>query len=298
MSRHLIFSILICTAVLLQQGRGLAQESLTRQAVELAKAERFEEADAGIARALNSFESEDPTTWYVHAFIQKSLFVVRDGRRPDSRARSVATQAAMECARRDPEGRLADKRTSLLTFLADTHLEDARDAVRASQPGEAAGAHAHLRAHSDIQLFLDPEWDSEPDAVLLDQMLAEFAFGKAEQLERANAGPWFQWGRSCYERAASRQPDRFRSLFNLAVHTYNQGVRQFKASDDDLDAVDSALKQAAILWNLAAEGLEQAISEDSKRSAGYEALAVVSEALLNQDRVEWCRANLDELGAH
>ena len=34
----------------------------------------------------------------------------------------------------------------------------------------------------------------------------------------------------------------------------------------------------------------------SCRSSGYEALAVVSEALLNQDRIEWCKAHLTELG--
>lgn len=264
----------------------------------MAQAERYEEAEGVMLKALNSDESMDPTCWYVHAFIQKSLFVIRDGRRPDSQARSDATDAAMECARRDPEGKLEDKRMALLSFLADTYLEDARDAVRSSQPGKADVARNHLKSHSDIQRFLDPQWDAEPDEVLLDQMLGEYAFMQAEQTEQAEAGPWFNWGRTCYERAATRKPDRFRSLYNLAVHTYNQGVRQFKASEEDLDAVDSALKQAAILWNLAAEGLEKAISEDAGRASGYEALAVVSEALLNQDRAEWCKAHLAEMGAH
>ena len=33
--------------------------------------------------------------------------------------------------------------------------------------------------------------------------------------------------------------------FNLAVHTYNQGVREFKAAEDDLDAIDTALADAS-----------------------------------------------------
>ena len=91
---------------------------------------------------------------------------------------------------------------------------------------------------------------------------------------------------------------RYSPLYNLAIHTYNQGVRQFKASEENLDAVDLALEQAAVLWNLAAESLEQAISEDASRASGYEALAVVSEALLNQDRIDWCKAHLVEMRDH
>ncbi len=297
-SRHLLLCFVALSWLLASHDVGNAQGPLTREAVDLAKAERFEEAEQVMVQALNTSESNDPTCWYVHAFIQKSLFVVRDGRNPNSQARSTAADAAMQCARRDPEKKLEEKRIALLSFLADTHLEDARDAVRSSQPGEADVARGHLKSHSDIQHFLDPNWDAEPDEVLLDQMLAEHAFMQAELNEQGGAGPWFQWGRTCYERAADRKPDRFRSLYNLAIHTYNQGVRQFKASEEDLDAVDFALKQSAILWNLAAEGLEQAISEDAERASGYEALAVVSEALLNQDRVEWCRAHLVEMGGH
>lgn len=298
MSRPLIFCFLASLVLSASCALCSAQGPLTREAVALAQAERYEEAEDVMLQALNTEESMDPTCWYVHAFVQKSLFVIRDGRRPSSEARSAATDAAMECARRDPERKLEDKLIALLSFLADTHLEDARDAVRSSQPGKADVARSHLKSHSDIQRFLDPQWDAEPDEVLLDQMLGEHAFVQAEQAEQEGAGPWFNWGRTCYERAAARKPDRFRSLYNLAIHTYNQGVRQFKASEEDLDAVDSALKQAAILWNLAAEGLEQAISEDAERASGYEALAVVSEALLNQDRVEWCKAHLVEMGAH
>ena len=296
MSRWISAILPLFVALALLPGWCWAQGPLTRQAVELAEGQRFEEAESIIKRALNTAEASDATAWYVHAFIEKSLFVVRDGRNPDSPSRVAATQSALECARLDGSGELEDKRTALLTFLADTHLEDARDAVRTSRPGDGTRAHAHLEAHAAIQRVLDPSWDPEPDAVLLDQMLAEHAFAQAEEKERSGAGPWFDWGRTCYERAALRGPDRFRSLFNLAVHTYNQGVRQFKASKDDLDAVDSALRDASVLWNLAATGLEQAIQADSGRADGYEALAVVSEALLNRDRVEWCRTHLAELG--
>ena len=297
MSRNALLSTVVCLWALLSSTVSHGQGTLTRQAVALAEEKRYEEADNVLMQALRTSESEDPTTWYVHAFVQKSLFVERDGRNPDSPARTQSTEAAMECARRGSQGALEAKRTDLLEFLAETHLEDARDAVRTSQPGEADRARNQLRAFTDIRQHLDPRWDSEPDEVLLDQMLAEHAFAMAETLELAGAGAWFQWGRLCYEKAAAHQTDRYRSLYNLAVHTYNQGVRQFKASEDDLDAVDSALKDAAALWNLAAQGLEQAIAEDDERTSGYEALAVVSEALLNRDRIEWCKAHLAELGA-
>ena len=65
---------------------------------------------------------------------------------------------------------------------------------------------------------------------------------------------------------------------------------------DDLDALDGALRQAAQHWRRAAEDLERAIDLDPERKAGYEALAVVSEALLNQDRIDWCKAHLSEMG--
>lgn len=296
MSRIALLLPWVCLCAFLSATACLGQGELTRQAVSLAEENRYEEANDVLMQALRTAESEDPVTWYVHAFVQKSLFVGRDGRNPDSAARIQATEAAVECARRGSRGDLESKRTDLLEFLAETHLEDARDAVRTSQPGEAGRARQHLRAYTDIRQHLDPRWDAEPDDVLLDQMLAEHAFTQAETLELTGAGAWFQWGRACYERAATKPTDRYRSLYNLAVHTYNQGVRQFKASEDDLDAVDSALKDAATLWNLAAQGLEDAIAEDGERTSGYEALAVVSEALLNQDRIEWCKSHLTELG--
>ena len=296
MSRCVFFFPVLCLSALLISTVCHGQGDLTREAIALAEGKRYAKANAVILQALQTSESEDPITWYVHAFVQKSLFVEQDARNPNSPSRTEATEAAMECARRGSGGELESKRRDLLEFLAETHLEDARDAVRTSQPGEASRAQEHLRAFSAIRQHLDPRWNAEPDEVLLDQMLAEHAFNQAETLELTGAGKWFHWGRSCYERAAAKPTDRYRSLYNLAVHTYNQGVRQFKASEDDLDAVDSALEEAAILWNLAAQGLEDAIAEDEDRTSGYEALAVVSEALLNQDRIEWCKAHLTELG--
>jgi len=296
MSRHAFLFSALCLSALLSATVCHGQGDLTRNAVALAEEMRYSEANGVLMQALRTSESEDPITWYVHAFVQKSLFVERDGRNPESPYRTGAIEAAMECASRGSGGELESKRRDLLEFLAETHLEDARDAVRTSQPGEADRARSHLRAFSDIRQHLEPDWNTEPDEVLLDQMLAEHAFTQAEMVEQTGAGAWFQWGRACYERAASKKTDRYRSLYNLAVHTYNQGVRQFKASEDDLDAVDSALQDAAALWNLAARGLEDAIAEDGERTSGYEALAVVSEALLNQDRIEWCKAHLAELG--
>ena len=290
-----LFSVLFLSA-LLSSTVCRGQGDLTRQAVALAEGQRYAEANDLLLQALRTSESEDPTTWYVHAFVQKSLFVEQDGRNPDSPSRIQAVEAAMECARRGSGGELESKRRDLLDFLAGTYLEDARDAVRTSQPGKADRARGHLRAFSAIRQHLEPSWNAEPDEVLLDQKLGEFAFTQAETLELTGAGEWFHWGRACYERAATKPIDRYRSLYNLAVHTYNQGVRQFKAAEDDLDAVDAALQDAAELWILAAQGLEDAIAEDRDRASGYEALAVVSEALLNQDRIEWCKANLAELG--
>lgn len=296
MSRSAFLFPVLLLGALLSSTVCHGQGDLTLKAIALAERQRYTEAHGVLLQALRTPESEDPTTWYVHAFVQKSLFLEQDGRNPDSPSRTLAVEAALECARRGSRGELESERWDLLDFLAKTYLEDARDAVRTSQPGKADRAREHLRAFSAIRQHLEPGWNAEPDEVLLDQKLGEYAFTQAEILELTGAGEWFQWGRSCYERAAAKPTQRYRSLYNLAIHTYNQGVRQFKAAEDDLDAVDAALKDAAKLWILAAQGLENAIAEDRDRASGYEALAVVSEALLNQDRIEWCKANLAELG--
>ena len=96
MSRHLIPCFLAFLLVSASAALCSAQGPLTREAVALAQAERYEEAEVVMLQALNTKESMDPTCWYVHAFIQKSLFVIRDGRHPNSEARSAATDAAIE----------------------------------------------------------------------------------------------------------------------------------------------------------------------------------------------------------
>ena len=273
-----------------------AQGPWTRQAIELAQAGQLDPAEQRIEMALDRGEGQDPLTWYVKAFVLKSRFVEQEGRHPNSPLRTRAIDACFESVKRDPDGRLDQRRAPLFSYLADTHLEDARDAIQRSQPDNATEPQQHFQAYARIQKHLDPDWEETPDAVLLDQQLAEYAFQKAAQEEAQNAGPWFAWGKTCYENALLRQHDLYRSEYNLAVHTYNQGVRQFKAAENDLDAIDGALSAAANLWQAAAEGLERAIDLDANQPSGYEALAVVSEALLKQDKIEWCKAHLVELG--
>ena len=70
-----------------------------------------------------------------------------------------------------------------------------------------------------------PTLGCRTDDVLLDQMLAEHAFTRRYTLELTGAGAWFQWGRACCERQRPSQPIAIGPLYNLAVHTYNQGVR-------------------------------------------------------------------------
>ena len=190
-------------------------------------------------QALQTTESEDPVTWYVHAFVQKSLFVERDGRNLDSAARTQATESAMECARRGSQGGLESKGQTCWSFSPKPTSK-----MRGMRSGPASPARpfgpSHLRAYTDIRQQLDPLWDAEPDDVLLDQMLAEHAFTQAETLELTGAGAWFQWGRACYERAAAKPTDRYRSLYNLRSTPTTKACANSKASEDDLDAIDSA----------------------------------------------------------
>ena len=72
-------------------------------------------------------------------------------------------------------------------------------------------------------------------------------------------------------------------------------MREFKAAEDNLDAIDSALADASQHWLNASRLLESAIAQDGTQTEGFEALAIVSNALLNQDRIEWCKAHIKEL---
>ena len=273
-----------------------AQGPITSQAIQLAQEGRTAEAIGTIEDAAAGLEGRDPMTWYVKAFLHKTRYVEQDNRDPRSEARDVSVGAILRCADLDRDGRLVDRMEPLLSFLAETHLEDARNAIRSSSPGDARLAEGHFEQYVLLQGALDSGYDPTPDAVLLDQQLAEFALARAALEEQQAAGDWFEWGVERYASAAAMEHDQYRSLYNLAVHTYNQGVREFKAAEEDIDALDGALRQAAVHWRSAADRLEQAIDLDPDRSSGYEALAVVSEALLNQDRIEWCRSHLVELG--
>lgn len=295
MQRALLFlGSLWLSALLPLQGR--AQGTWTADAIRLAQAGRLEEAEYKVEAALDSDEARDALTWYVSAFIQKELFVQREGRFPDSQARVKAVDHAMRVTELDPNDDVSGRNEALLTFLADTHLEDARDAMPQSGPEEATAAEAHFARYVAIRLHLNPQWSPIPDEVLFRQQLAELAFARLPQAPMEDRPPWLDWGRACYAEAAALEHDGYRSTFNLAVHVYNHGVRVFQAAENDLDAIDAALNTAATFWSEAAEGLERAIALDPEKRSGYEALAVVSEALLNQDRIAWCKANLQQLG--
>ena len=184
----------------------------------------------------------------------------------------------------------------LLRFLADSYLADVQAAIPSVTPGKAVEAEALFKVYEAVELIMDSGWDREEEWVLLQQQLAETAMREAADTETGGAGPWFELGVHHYLRAATEQHDRYRSVYNLAVHTYNQGVREFKAAEDDLDAIDDALNRGAAHWQRAADLLESAIQQDDGNKKAFEALAIVSKALLNQDRLDWCKAHIQELG--
>lgn len=288
-------ALLMAGAILCLVSGVSAQGPFTASAIALANEGKLEEAEYKLAAAMASEESLDPMTWYVKAFVLKQKYIA-EGQLPGSPLREQALDASRQCLSLDPAGTIQPWLQPLLHFLSDSYIPDIRDAIALVAPDEPNEAERLFDSYAEIQHWQDPDWDAEPEWVLMQQQLAEMALSQAQSVESAGAGPWFELGVDHYQQAISRKHDRFRSLYNLAVHTYNQGVREFKASEDDLDAIDSALLQAAGKWQSAAELLEKAIAMDQTQPRAYEALAVVSTALLNQDRIDWCKSHLEELG--
>ncbi len=290
-----VMFLLVSNAIGIHGGRLGAQGPITRSAIELAQQGQLEQAEYRIVAALASEEAENSMTWYVQAYILKERFV-QEGRLPDSPLRERAVASAMECVNRDSERALGKWHQPLLEYLGDSYLEDAQLAIGRMTPVDPGPALVPFGRYEEIQRVLDPDWDPEPERVLLLQQMGETAMREARDNEQGGAGPWFALGARHYAAAAEAEHDRIRSTYNLAVHTYNQGVREFKAAEDDLDAVDAALNRAARHWQTASDLLDQVIVLDSRYTAAYEALAIVSKALLNQDRLEWCKVHLEELG--
>lgn len=273
----------------------MGQGPLTNRAIALANEGKLEEAEYKLAAAMASEESLDPMTWYVQAFVLKQRYIA-EGRLPGSSLREQALDASRHCISLDPEGKMKPWLQPLLHFLGDSYLPDIRDAIALMVPGAPNEAERLFDSYAEFQQLQDAGWDAEPEWVLMQQQLAEMALSQAQSAGSPEADPWFGLGAHHYQQAISREHDRFRSLYNLAVHTYNQGVREFKASEDDLDAIDSALLEAAGKWQEASDLLERAIALDQTQPKAYEALAIVSTALLNKDRIEWCKAHLAEMG--
>lgn len=284
-----VLSFSLCSGV------SLAQGPITRSAIELAQQGELEQAEYRIVSALATEEAEQSMTWYVQAYILKERFI-QEGRLPDSPLREQAIASALQCIDRDSDRALGKWYEPLLGYLGDTYLEDARMAIGSMTPEIEGPTIALFNRYVEVQSALDPDWDRQPEWVLLLQQMGEAAMFEAKEREKSGAGPWFKLGVEHYRLAALEEHDRARSMYNLAVHTYNQGVREFKAAEDNLDAIDAALNAAAAHWQHAADLLEQTISFDDRNSVAYEALAIVSKALLNQDRLEWCKAHLKELG--
>jgi tetratricopeptide (TPR) repeat protein len=285
-------------AIALSLGQGLwAQGPLTLEAIALADSGNLSEAENVLNGALSGPESGDAMTWYVHAFVLKERYV-EGGSQPASLQRTKALESLRECIRRDPQNRLEDWWRPLLLFLGEGYLLDVQVEIRNIAPGQPVVAEEYFSQYAAIQKDLNPRADTATEWVLMQQQLGETAMTEAKALEKAGAGPWFELGTHHYTLAAEQNHDQYRSLFNLAVHTYNQGVREFKTAEDDLDAIDTALENASRHWLRASEFLEAAIAKDDTQAEGFEALAIVSTALLNQDRIEWCKAHIQELEGH
>ena len=271
-----------------------AQGPLTLKAIELSEAGNLTEAEAVLKEAVSGTEGNDPMTWYVQAFVLKEHFI-QDGRLPTDPRRSMALQSVRECIQRDANNRLEKWWRPLLVFLGESYLADVQLEIRNLAPDQPVLAEQYFSAYADIQQDLDPDVDTAAEWELMQQQLGETAMTEARELERNGAGPWFALGTHHYTLATTQNHDQYRSYFNLAVHTYNQGVREFKAAEDNLDAIDSALADASQHWLNASRLLESAIAQDGTQTEGFEALAIVSNALLNQDRIEWCKAHIKEL---
>ena len=292
--QYLILLVMLAWTVCALQNGAHAQGPLTQAAIELAEAGELDQAQDQIASALSTAEVENPMTWYVQAYVLKELYI-RNGRNPSSPERNDAVASARECLRLDAARRLEKWWGPLLEFLADSYLLDVRMDIQNVTPDAPVEAERRFAAYQEVQQILDADWDPQEEWVLMHQQLGETAMASALLLESASAGPWFALGTHHYQQAASQAHDQYRSLYNLAVHTYNQGVREFKASEDNLDAMDAALKSAAVHWQKASDLLESAIALNDADPQGFEALAIVSTALLNQDRIEWCTSHLEEL---
>jgi hypothetical protein len=267
---------------------------LTRSAIALAEAGKLEDAEYKLAAAMAGPEAEDAMTWYVHAFVLKERYIA-EGRPPDENLRSRSLASVEKCMQRDPQGELSRWTLPLLEFLAESHVGDVKAAISAIRPDDPPTALDHFAAYSDVQSLLDPDWDEDAEWVLVHQQIGERAIQEATRLEKKGAGPWFAMGVHHYSLASQRAHDQPRSLFNLAVHTYNQGVREFRYAEDDLDAIDGALRQAASHWQNASDLLDTTIEKDPENTKAYEALAIVSTALLNQERIDWCKEHIQEL---
>ena len=285
---------ILLTAALMLAATAQAQGPLTRHAISLAEAGQLEEAEYKLAAAMATDEARDPMTWYVQAFVQKERFVAR-GKQVDDALRYEAVRSAEQCRLLDPDRQMDVWLVPLLEFLAESHLEDMRAAIPEATPGERPRALDHFASYARVQAMADPDWEEEPEWVLLHQQLGEHGMATAREREQDGAGPWFALGTHHYTLAGERMHDRYRSVYNLAVHTYNQGVREFKAAEDNLDAVDAALADAARHWQRASDLLATTIDIDGDQTEAYEAWAIVSKALLNQDRVDWCREHIEEL---
>lgn len=285
---------ILLSAILMFAATAQAQGPLTSHAISLAEAGQLEEAEYKLAAAMATDEARDPMTWYVQAFVQKERFVAR-GKQVDDALRIEAVRSAEQCRLLDPDRQMDVWLVPLLEFLAESHLEDMRAAIPEATPGERPRALDHFASYAKVQAMADPDWEEEPEWVLLHQQLGEHGMATAREREQDGAGPWFEWGTHHYTLAGERTHDRYRSVYNLAVHTYNQGVREFKAAEDDLDAVDAALADAARHWQRASDLLATTTDIDGEQTEAYEAWAIVSKALLNQDRVDWCREHIEEL---
>ncbi len=275
----------------------LAQGPLTLSAIALADEGNLEEAESVLMEALSGPEGNDAMTWYVQAFVLKEQYV-QAGKQPESPKRTQALESLRTCIQKDRQQRLEDWWRPLLSFLGESYILDVQVEIRNIAPDQPVLAEQYFIRYAEIQEELNPGTDSSNEWVLMQQQLGETAMTEAKALEQSGAGPWFALGTHHYTLAATRSQDLYRSLFNLAVHTYNQGVREFKAAEDDLDAIDTALEDASNHWLSASHLLESAIAQDDTQTEGYEALAIVSTALLNQDRIEWCKAHIQELEGH
>lgn len=277
----------------------VAQETLpiTNKAVQQCQVDDLMGAKATILEAmLSEDEAEHPYTWFVKGYIFKEIYKQVEKKAPNSENRELAVDAILHSIELDNSRTYWDNNKSALEFLAMTYFNDAADQSRSLNQNNLDKPELYFNKYKELTLLIDPSSDFSQKEIELYRSLGGACHRLYNENKDENAS-YFDKANGYYEQVLERDPNDYKSNYNLAISYYNKGVHRIRQIDHNTEIFELILIQDECidLFKLSLPYMLKAHELKPERKETLKGLMAIYKSLSNDEKASHYQQVLEKL---